>query len=1016
MTISRVKRCASALFLLLLACLSTSCWWSADDPPLALRLRISRPRDAGIPTRRGSPPFSSFDCFFVNIASPESPAYPFQLIPAQTTQECPRLSAVSALASAAQATGDGIPMRVHAGRKRLIQIFAAVPAGGGAGCGGAKRIEDLYAGGATPQVYLVGGKEQSIFRDEVVHVENKYTTAGVDLGKACQLAAGDTGNTGGTTLLPPASVTFSQTSWSLTIGNSYTIGPPVVTGGAPESFSLVPASPPGGMTFDQTTGTLQGKPTLTMPMSYFTIVATNAKGSASTKIGIGITAGSTASFFPVPDGPVRAMAMMNGLLYLGGDFQHFGPRRGHAALVSSADAAAIASDFAPFVDGPIYAAIPDGGTGFFIGGDFQNVGTTPWPYLARIKSDGTLDTSFTAMPNGIVRALALDGSGLFLGGDFTKVNTTQTRNRLALVSASSGLVSGAFIDPKIDDGSVYAITFDSNIVYAGGTFTSVNASTQTGLSAFTKSTGSATGWCAGPLGATGGSVPVRALAYNGTDILVGGDFTSVAGSTSIPYLALLSTSCSLQSTYNPQMGGPVHALLLSGAYLYVGGTFTQVASDTGAAYLARMSWSAPATLTSWAPGLDGAVEAIANGTTSGNFFIGGRFSQASGQARERAALVDVFNTKYPWSQTFNGPVLAIATSSTKMMVGGEFSSFSMPSHPNLAAIDMLSKTVLPWDPQVDQRVHALASDGTSVLYAGGDFSSVGGSTRQRLAAFDNGGNLTSWAPAADNTVKTLLLTGGGSSAEILFGGTFTHVLGGGAGIPKPQRFASSATVAGDLGTWQPAPTYSLGAGEVRSLGFWSSSGTGYVYMGGAFDAVSGNSAYQYLARTLYSTGSVDSGFAPSLNGATRAIAIDPSSGNVYIGGDFSLIGAVTPRNRLAGFTSSGSVLGWDPGTGASLTRIDSVVFDSATSSFWIGGLFNTIGAISALPNLNLSRIAQDGSASAAVVPKPDGEVFTTLLAGGSLFVGGAFDSIGPAAKRIWPHGFGVIDASTGLPY
>src|SRR5206468_1528981 len=61
----------------------------------------------------------------------------------------------------------------------------------------------------------------------------------------------------------------------------------------------------------------------------------------------------------------------------------------------------------------------------------------------------------------------------------------------------------------------------------------------------------------------------------------------------------------------------------------------------------------------------------------------------------------------------------------------------------------------PWDPNANGSVSALALDGTTVC-TGGNFTSIGGLTRNNIAALDaTTGQATPWNPSANGVVDAL---------------------------------------------------------------------------------------------------------------------------------------------------------------------------------------------------------------------------------------------------------------------
>jgi hypothetical protein len=76
-----------------------------------------------------------------------------------------------------------------------------------------------------------------------------------------------------------------------------------------------------------------------------------------------------------------------------------------------------------------------------------------------------------------------------------------------------------------------------------------------------------------------------------------------------------------------------------------------------------------------------------------------------------------------------------------------------------------------WDPNPDALVSALAISG-STIYAGGNFTTIGGQLRNDLAALDAGtGQASPWNPSGNGGVSTLAV----GNVDVFAGGRFTSV-------------------------------------------------------------------------------------------------------------------------------------------------------------------------------------------------------------------------------------------------
>ncbi|MFC3909662.1 hypothetical protein ACFORL_11330, partial [Legionella dresdenensis] len=164
---------------------------------------------------------------------------------------------------------------------------------------------------------------------------------------------------------------------------------------------------------------------------------------------------------------------------------------------------------------------------------------------------------------------------------------------------------------------------------------------------------------------------------------------------------------------------------------------------------------------------------------------------------------------------------------------------------------------------------------SNIVYAGGDFTNVGGQPRNRLAAIAAAapGNLTAWNPDADSTVNALAI---GNNSTVYAGGVFTTI----GGQPRSRIAALDIAVPGAPTGWAPGAN-----GPINSLAVGVD---GTVYVGGNYTLIGGQ------ARTRLAALNPDTGVPTAWNPAPiqAVLTITASSYAVYLGGNFSIIDAV----------------------------------------------------------------------------------------------------------------------------
>jgi uncharacterized delta-60 repeat protein/uncharacterized repeat protein (TIGR01451 family) len=229
-------------------------------------------------------------------------------------------------------------------------------------------------------------------------------------------------------------------------------------------------------------------------------------------------------------------------------------------------------------------------------------------------------------------------------------------------------------------------------------------------------------------------------------------------------------------------------------------------------------------------------------------------------------------------------------------------------------------------PGANELVFALAVQPDQSVVIGGAFTEYNAFLRNRIARINFDGTIDqSFDPGngADGLVTSLALQPDGM---ILMGGDFRSVNG-----VNRYRVARLNTLGG------VDPTFNPGVGADGTVWSLALSTNGSVVIGGQFDNFN-NYPRDHVAR-LDAKGNVDLTFDTSdlgLNGTVWAVA-PQIDGKVVIGGDFTMAGGVS-RSRIARLNADGSLdTSFDPLLGANDTVFTLLV--QADGNILVGGAF-----------------------------------------------------------------------------
>ena len=649
------------------------------------------------------------------------------------------------------------------------------------------------------------------------------------------------------------------------------------------------------------------------------------------------------------NGPVYAITQGADKIYIGGRFSLLGPSTGCGAPLDC-DAGRVAGK-TPRVDGAVFACVADGAGGWFIGGHFKNVGGLARAYLAHILADGAVDPAWAPSikdsadsPYNMVLTLALSGSTLYVGGWFELING-QSRHSLAALDATTGALKDWNPNGNVNGlfpGEIRALAVSGTTVYVGGAFTSMGGQPRNALAAIDAATGQVLPWNPNENNIEGSGVSVRALAVSGSTLYAGGVFRYM-GRNYRRGMAAIDAVTGAVSDWNPDVVGSssypgVYAIALRGSSVFIGGDFTNVGGKprTG---LAELDANTTGTVTAWDPKVNVIVRALA--VSSSTLYVGGfvGFGRSSAFAADAVtgALTswepNQFNFTLEGGTNWDGcDVNALAVSGSRIYLGGLFRSVGGLTRNCLAALDSATGALLPWrsgpihGPGSTAEVRSLLDDGAR-LYVGGMFDSLAGQSRKGIAALDAAtGAVLAWNPqrfqdSTDYSPTIYALARRG--ATVYAGGAFSR-LGGQA----RHNLAALDEVTGDATAWNPGPDNTVTCLALDGA---------RVYAGGVFKSIGGQPR-QYLAALDAEGAGTATAWNPGPDAYVRCLAVGGSI--IYAGGDFAHIGGKARGGLAALDPVTGAATTWDPQPGQPLVyalALDGLRLYAGGDGYYFGG-------------------------------------------------------------------------------
>ncbi|MGJ8671624.1 Calx-beta domain-containing protein [Rubritalea sp.] len=365
-----------------------------------------------------------------------------------------------------------------------------------------------------------------------------------------------------------------------------------------------------------------------------------------------------------------------------------------AVTVSILDAGQRWTSFAPdFFNTTVNAITPLDNGKIIIGGNIgSGIGTsTAIRHIARLNSDGSVDSSFITGTgfNGVVEALTLQDDGkILVGGDFTSYNGTSC-NRIARLN-SDGTLDTSFataVGSGAND-TVRCMAVEANgSILVGGDFSTINGQIDGGLTRLLSSGVRDSGNSLNLPFDTGFGTSIYAiLPESSGKIMVSGTFyVAWTGSGFRSGIARLNTNGSRDNSFDPDAGAhasgstgslrTVYSIkqLNNGKYLIAGSFDAYDETNVNKCALINDDGSIDSNFT--APSFNNTVQGIVI-QASGSSVMGGRFTSPANRL-ERVITDGSVDATFNQGTGAGGPIYSIVEdSSGNLFIGGNFFSYN----------------------------------------------------------------------------------------------------------------------------------------------------------------------------------------------------------------------------------------------------------------------------------------------------------------------------------------------------
>ncbi|MEM7194419.1 MAG: hypothetical protein AAF402_05680 [Pseudomonadota bacterium] len=649
---------------------------------------------------------------------------------------------------------------------------------------------------------------------------------------------------------------------------------------------------------------------------------------------------------------------------------------------------------------PVTMAVLSDGK-LLIGGEFTSVDGEAQSFLARLNTDGSLDTSYTPDVSSFVESIhiGIDGKTL-IGGRFSTVNGV-SRLSLARLNAD-GTLDTNFVPAAIDATVFVVRQHTDGSIYIGGVFDQVGGVAHEGIARL-NSDGSLNSDFSAQADFSVNAFDIRDDGH----VIVGGDFGNITTTaengtmTTTPRsrMAILSPDGELDPDFDPAPNSSVNAIeIRNDGLIAVGGRFSQIdGAASGRFAVLEADGDVVGSLSDDFVGFN--VESVAWQSDNKPVFTIATSVSVDGELAQvvlRKLLTGVLDTSLvPQALGLNTDILAIAEDSRgRILIGGRFITVTGQSQPFLARLDRSGNLDPDFDPAFNGEVEELTILPNGKIYAGGNFTQVNGENHQRIVRLNPDGTTDSgFNGVANGFVSELIVLDDG---RVLIAGGFNLYNGTAAG--RVAKLLPN----GDL---DPAWTDPEVNSSIVSMAVTAD---GNIIIGGLFSFVGAESRTRLAL--LNTNGLLDPNFTPAADSTVEDIAVLPD-GDILISGNFDDINGVA-QESLAKLNADGSL---DQTYAPTFNTRARRILLQPDGKLLVGTPTN--GTVNGELSGGVARLLPDGSLDESFDAYPDNLIappFGRLFAlafqqDGKLLVGGTFSEFAGVDRSY------IVRLETGLP-